>query len=149
MPKHESLAETFEALRSLLARHAATLDVSVDTRAEYQLSSRTLKDRSGRPLFVAAVQTKKNYVSFHLLPLYMNPRLKKALSPALLKRMQGMACFNFRTPGEADAAARELAEVTRTAIDDFRNVKLPWAKPGLSVRPRVTAARPRRARARR
>ena len=47
-----------------------------------------------------AYLTNKNYVSFHLLYLYYNPAANKALSPALKKRMQGKACFNFTAVDE-------------------------------------------------
>ena len=84
-------------------------------------------DRSGRPLFVAAVQIKKSYVSFHLMPVYVNPALRDTLSPALRKRMQGKACFNFVTIEPADA--RELAALTKKGIAGFKNLDLPWARP--------------------
>jgi hypothetical protein len=50
--KQDSSEATFEARRSIL-----------------QNASPSLKDRTGRPLFVAAVQTRKNYVSYHLIPV--------------------------------------------------------------------------------
>jgi hypothetical protein len=126
MPKPE-LRATFAALREILRPHSKTLLVDVDSDAEYRLCSRTLKDRIGKPLFVAAVQTRKNYVSYHLMPIYMNPRLAKSIPAGLAKRMQGKACFNFRSPAEAEARADELAALTRAGIDSFRNAKLPWA----------------------
>jgi hypothetical protein len=44
-------------------------------------------------------------VSFHLVPLYMCPTLTKSVSPALKKRMQGQACFNFKTDPEPELIA--------------------------------------------
>jgi hypothetical protein len=38
----------------------------------------------------------KNYVSFHLMPVYMYPDLLEGASPGLMKRMQGKSCFNFK-----------------------------------------------------
>ena len=144
------LRETFEALRAILAPHAKTLLVRVDSETEYQLCSRTLTDRIGKPLFVAAVQAKKNYVSYHLMPIYMDARLQRSIPPALTKRMQGKSCFNFRTLEEALAARQQLAQLTRTGIDAFRSVQLPWQpRPALSAGRRGTAARRREAPARR
>ena len=94
-------------------------------RSNYQLCSRTMKDRAGRPLFVAAVQTKKNYVSFHLMPVYAAPELLQSLSPALRKRMQGKSCFNFKTIDREQV--KELAHLTQTGLETFEKVKLPWA----------------------
>jgi len=72
------------------------------------------------------VQIKKSYVSFHFMPVYMNPALLESLSPGLRKRMQGKSCFNFNTIEPADA--RELSALTKKGIAGFRNLKLPWAK---------------------
>ena len=50
--------------------------------------------------FVAAVRPGKRYVSFYLMPVYARPELLDSISPALRKRMQGKACFNFATVDE-------------------------------------------------
>ena len=127
MPKPPSLDQTFVTLRNLLATHSKRLVVTCDKPGDYQVGSPSMQDRIGRPLFVAAVQTKKNYVSYHLMPVYVKPELLKTISPGLKKRMQGKACFNFTTidPG----LASELSALTRTGIAAFKNLKLPWAQP--------------------
>ena len=68
--------------------------------------------RKGRVWF-ASIQCKKNYVTFHLMPLYMNAAMQKRVTPALKKRMQGKACFNFTEVDEALFAS--LAELVGTA----------------------------------
>jgi len=120
------LNETFVLLREILAAHANRLIVTEDKPGNYQLGSPTMKDRIGRPLFVAAVQTRKNYVSYHLMPVYVRPELLKTLSPRLMKRMQGKACFNFTTVDSQEA--KELSAVTKAGIAAFRDLKLPWAR---------------------
>jgi hypothetical protein len=47
-------------------------------------------------MWFGAIQIKKNYVSYHLLPVYTHPAMLEQVSPALKKRMQGMGCFNFK-----------------------------------------------------
>ena len=121
------LDDTFAALREVLAAHSKRLIVTVDKPGDYQVGSPTMQDRIGRPLFVAAVQTRKNYVSYHLMPVYVRPELLKTLSPRLTKRMQGKSCFNFTTIDADDA--KELSAVTRAGIAAFRDLKLPWAQP--------------------
>ena len=124
MPKPLALDETFTALRRMLAAQSKRLLVTVDKPGDYQVASPTLKDRTGRPLYVAGVKTGKNYVSYHLLPIYMSPELLESVPPTLRKRMQGKACFNFTTVDPEQI--QELAAVTRTGIAAFRNTKLPW-----------------------
>jgi hypothetical protein len=123
--KDEQLSATFDVLRGILQRHAKQLRVMVDKSDAYQVGSPTLVDRTGKPLFVAAAQITKNYVSFHLMPVYAVPEIKAAVSPALRKRMQGKACFNFQT---IDAAqVKELESLTRKGIKQFEKIDLPWA----------------------
>ena len=121
------LDDTFALLRDILAAQSKRLIVTVDKPGDYQVASPTMKDRIGRPLFVAAVQTRKNYVSYHLMPVYMRPELLKTLSPRLTKRMQGKSCFNFTTVDPDEA--KELSAVTKAGIAGFRDLKLPWTPP--------------------
>ena len=131
------LDDTFAALKQVLAAHSKRLVVIVDKPGDYQVGSPTMKDRIGRPLFVAAVQTKKNYVSYHLMPVYVRPELLHTLSPALRKRMQGKSCFNF-TSVDPDEA-KELAAVTKAGIAGFRDLTLPWTQPTRRTAKRASA----------
>jgi hypothetical protein len=54
-------------------------------------------------------------VSFHLVPIYMCPELQKSVSPALKKRMQGKACFNFKTEPDPQLIT-DLARLTEAGI---------------------------------
>ena len=126
MAKSDAFPETFQTLRAILQRHRGRLLVVADTADNFALASPTMLDRTGRPLFAAAVQIKKSYVSYHLVPVYVQPALLDTLSPALRKRMQGKSCFNFTTI--APAEARELAALTRKGLAGFKNLTLPWVR---------------------
>jgi hypothetical protein len=126
MPKSDAFEETFLTLRGILERQGKRMTVTADTPRNYTLASRTMVDRTGKPLFAASVQVMKSYVSFHLMPVYVNPALIEELSPALRKRMQGKACFNFTT---IDAAqAQELSALTKKGLAGFKDLNLPWAR---------------------
>jgi hypothetical protein len=125
MAKPDAFVETFRILRGILARSGSRMKVVADTDTEFTVASPTMVDRTGRPLFAAAVQIKKSYVSYHLMPIYMNPVLLASVSPLLRKRMQGKACFNFKTVDPAEAKA--LAALTKKSLAGFKNLKLPWA----------------------
>lgn len=127
MPTPDRFAETFAALRAILGAHAKRMTVTVDEPGHFQLASPTMTDRVGRPLFCASVQIKKNYVSYHLMPVYSNKALRESLSASLKKRMQGKACFNFTTVEPEQL--KELTTVTKKGIAGFKNLKLPWAYP--------------------
>ena len=137
MPRATHLAETFATLRDILVAQSDQLVVTVDKPGDFQVASPDMQDRIGRPLFVAGVQMRKHYVSYHLMPVYAAPRLVHSLSPGLKKRMQGKSCFNF-TRIDADQR-NELAALTQRGIHAFRDIPLPWAprqKPG--AKPSVT-----------
>jgi hypothetical protein len=125
MPKDETFDTTFAALRGILKRHGKRMFVQVDEPGDYRLCTRTPKNRTGRPDFVAAVQIRKRYVSYHLMPVYVAPTLLKGISPALRTRMQGKSCFNFRTIEPAQL--RELSALTARGLRAFRRVELPWS----------------------
>jgi hypothetical protein len=65
-----------------------------------------------------SVRLGKAYVSFHLMPLYMNEALSGTISPALRKRMQGKTCFNFKTAPDA-ALLAELERLTAAGLKFF------------------------------
>jgi hypothetical protein len=83
MPKTDGFADIFAALRAILEPHAKRMTVTLDEPGHYRLASPTMTDRIGRPLFCASVQINKNYVSYHLMPVYGNNALRDSLSPSL------------------------------------------------------------------
>ena len=78
-----------------------------------------------QPLWFGGVRLGKAYVSYHLMPVYTHPSLAAKISPALTKRMQGKACFNFKAVDEA--LFEELAALTMEAA---RLYATPWEMPG-------------------
>lgn len=118
--KRSKFAATFAALRAILAPHAGKyMRVAHDEPDYYYLETRFSVMGRG-PVMFAAVRTGKNYVSFHLMPLYMNESLQARVSPELGQRKQGKACFNFTTPDETLFA--ELAEITRLGLESFKKL---------------------------
>ena len=132
----EACETTFTELRRILERHSKTMLVQVDTRGEYQVALPARKDRAGRPLFAAAVQIKKNYVSYHLMGLYAVPNLVKGMSPGLKRRMQGKSCFNFTTI--EGTQAKELSTLTKNSLLALNSAALPWEQSENSKSPRST-----------
>ncbi len=108
----------FAALKTVLDKYSDRLSVKTNDPGEYILVTKTASpfpQHKGQPLFFASVRIGKAYVSFHLLPLYMQPALTKGISPALRKRMQGKACFNFKDEPDPDCLS-ELAKLTEASF---------------------------------
>ena len=76
----------------------------------------------GREVWFGAVGERKNYVSYHLMPVYAFPDLLKKISPELKQRMQGKSCFNFKEVDEKLFA--ELARLTDEGYKRFKAEKL-------------------------
>jgi hypothetical protein len=110
----------FTALCKLLDPFLDEIRVQTDKPGNYHTEIPTMFHR-GRPLYFAGVRTGKNYVSFHLLPVYFAPELVKGMSPALKKRMQGKACFNFTAVDETCFA--ELGRLTAAGLKRFKSKK--------------------------
>ena len=118
---HPDFQAAFEALRPILKKFESKLNVVADTKVKYYLDG-AYDEKRKAPIFFGAVIIKKNYVSFHLMPLYCCPELQQTLSPALQKHKQGKACFNFK---KADPALfKELAALTKNGFDRFKKAGL-------------------------
>lgn len=87
-------AAPFRPLRALLWPYAASLVVVDDLPERFWLNTRHVMPNKS-PLFFGGVEVRKAYVSFHLMPVYVFPKLLDPVSAALRKRMQGKSCFNF------------------------------------------------------
>lgn len=74
---------------------------------------------NGQNLYFGGVHIKKNYVSYHLMTVYLFPELLSDISPNLKKRMQGKSCFNFTKVDEGLFA--ELAELTNRCYLTYKD----------------------------
>jgi len=116
----------FARLRAILQKYAGALSVKTDAPDCYCLEGRTgpaaqraWGGKLKRPTIpVAWVQIGKAYVSFHLMGIYGNAKLRAGMSKELKARMQGKTCFNFKSDDEA--LFNELEELTGQGMTAFR-----------------------------
>lgn len=107
----------FKELRAILKPYEHHLTLKVNTEDNYYLMAPASPKWKAEVMF-GAVQIKKNYVSYHLMPVYMYPDLLDAISVELKRRMQGKSCFNFSK--EDVPLWRELADLTSRGFERFR-----------------------------
>lgn len=118
MPNRDEFPRVFEELKKILQSHVPPLVATVDTPDNYYLDTvAPIAGKQAPSSFAAAVQIKKNYVSYHLMTVYMFPDLLESISDRLKKRMQGKACFNFTTIDQPLIA--ELAQLTAAGFRHF------------------------------
>jgi hypothetical protein len=113
----ESMKEDFQAVFTDLKRIYQSLQVPVTVTADeagnYSLNA-PYSSKHKKELFFGAVQIKKNYVSYYLMPVYMFPDLLEGISPGLKKHMQGKSCFNFKSVDSELFAELEALTVKST-----------------------------------
>jgi len=68
------------------------------------------------------VQRKKNYVTVHLMQIFMNSAMLAEVFPAPKKRMQGKCCFNFMAVDEG--RFKELERLVAAGLERCR--KMGW-----------------------
>jgi hypothetical protein len=112
-----NLADVFSELRTILVPFARKLDCTIDSDDELYVNTNHILENK-KPLWFGAVQIKKRYVSYHLMPVYVNPALLEGISPELKKRMQGKSCFNFTSSDES--LFEELAALTEASFRDYQ-----------------------------
>lgn len=120
MSQRADFDRVFARLRSILARHESRLDVIHDRPDNYYLNTRTIGPNT-HPIAFGGVKVGKSYVSYYLMPVYTQQGAF-GISAALRKRMQGKACFNFKTVD--DELFVELEELTQRGYDAWK--KLEW-----------------------
>jgi hypothetical protein len=112
----EQFAAVFAALRAILKPYEPRMEVQTDEPDCYYLNTGKLHMK--RPVMFACVRQGKAYVSYHLMPIYYGGELKDAMSDALRARMQGKACFNFKSV--EPALFEELSRLTEQGLERFQ-----------------------------
>ncbi len=102
----------FDHLAGILRPYADGMIVKTDKPDHLYLEETTSGDK---PQMFAAAQVKKNYTSFHLMPVYCNPDLLDGISPELKQRMQGKSCFNFKSV--AQIPTEELSALVKRSYE--------------------------------
>jgi hypothetical protein len=121
MAKEKDFSQVFRDLKAVMQPYEKDLVLKKDEADNYYLNVHYKREDGYQSAF-GGVEVKKNYVSYHLMPLYAYPELLADLSPTLKKRMQGKSCFNFtKTDTET---LKELRELTQKGFEEFRKAKL-------------------------
>ena len=110
----------FRTLKSFLEKYESNLSVIHNKSDNYYLNTLTTETNI-KTEFFGAVQIKKSYVAFHLMPVYFYPELLDNLSPELKNRMQGKSCFNFKE--KDDKLFAELNLLTKSCFDKYKLLK--------------------------
>lgn len=112
--------QTFLKLKSILQQYENQLSIVHDKEDNYYLNTPLNSDKK-KPEFFGAVQVKKSYVAFHIMPIYYYPNLLQSISPKLKSCMQGKSCFNFKDI--EDDFVNELNELVKQSFELYKHEK--------------------------
>lgn len=116
--KHsENFISTFASLRHVMKKYEKYLLVKVDKKDTYFLNA-GYDEKRKTDFFFGAVMIKKNYVSYHLMPVYCEPKLLNDIYPELKRRMQGKSCFNFKIIDKEQL--KELTTLTKKGFEYYK-----------------------------
>ena len=94
------LTQIFDRLRERFAAQEARCIVLHDEPARFFLGTHEVRAKDGYRTWFGGVEIKKNYVSAHVMPVYVHPDMLDCSDPELRRRMQGKSCFNFKAVDE-------------------------------------------------
>jgi hypothetical protein len=117
MANNTNFADVFDRLKPILQNYEPLLVIKTDEPNYYYLDT-PYSEAYQKNIFFGSVQIRKNYVSFHLMPVYWYPDLLDDISPQLKSRMQGKSCFNFTSVNED--VFQELAGLTERSVQRFQ-----------------------------
>lgn len=113
-------SKVFTQLKSLLAHYEPNLVVLHNKNDNYYLNT-PITDKNKKAEFFGAVQIKKSYVAFHLMPVYYHPELLDNLSQELKNKMQGKSCFNFKE--EEKHLFEELKLLVKNCFEKYQSLQ--------------------------
>ncbi len=109
----------FTALKLFLEHYEPNLSVVHNKSNNYYLNTR-VTETNKKAEFFGAVQIKKSYVAFHLMPIYYHPELLDNVSQELKTRMQGKSCFNFKEKDEK--LFTELNSLIKSSFNKYKSL---------------------------
>ena len=117
-PAKSSQPSVYDQLEALLKKYEPPFQpwpaYKVASKRSYGLWNKKDVEIAGRKfpgVYFASVIEQKAYVGFYYMFVYMQPEIKKQLSPALAKQLKGKSCFHIK---KLDASL--LADV-KAALD--------------------------------
>jgi hypothetical protein len=108
------LEPVFRRLKAILEPYGRRLHVTEEGPTTFAVDAAPSADRDPTTWF-GGVRLGKRYVSYYLMPVYVDPSLAETISPELRQRMQGKSCFNFSKVDEGLFA--ELDSLTRAGYE--------------------------------
>ena len=119
MTKNNQFESVFKELHAILMPYADEMTLDLNESNKIYINTKFIMPNK-KVMFFGAATIGKNFVSYHLMPVYCYPELLKDISPELKKRMQGKSCFNFKVINTE--LFSELAQLTQSGYKKYKVV---------------------------
>lgn len=93
------LQVNFSKMRDLLKAYQPPLVCKSDDASHYDLWSLKellIEGRKRKEVFFAGLVTRKSYVGFYFMPVYVDTEIKEFFAPEMLKLLKGKSCFHVK-----------------------------------------------------
>ena len=104
----------FGRFKAMLQPYASKMHLADERPGMYGLDMAPEGQRDPSTWF-AGTRLGERYVSYYLMPIYVQPALLDGISPELRRRMQGKSCFNLTNVDEPLLA--ELERLTAASYE--------------------------------
>lgn len=103
----ESRKEIFNSIKVVLEKQCPPMVLSKDKEGVYELMGNKpvpygSKKKIVPGIYFSSVVARKDMISFHFFPIYMQQKEFIDLIPTMKKCLKGKSCFNFRKTEEVD-----------------------------------------------
>jgi len=110
--------DLFNRLRKVMAAYEKLLTCTGDNENSYELyTTHIMKNK--KPLFFGGVKINKNFVSYHLMGLYVFPEMVEQIDPKLRALLKGKSCFNVKRLDEH--LLDQLERITQRCLERYQS----------------------------
>jgi hypothetical protein len=113
----------FEKIKSVLQKQCPPMIVSKNTKDCFELIGNKpvpygSKKVMAPGMFFLSVFVRKDMISFHFFPIYMNREIFEPLIPNMIKLLKGKSCFNFKKSEQVDE--KELSALLKKGVEAWK-----------------------------
>ena len=116
----ETRKQIFENIKSVLQKQSPPMVVSKNTKDCFELIGNKAVPYGSKKvmapgMYFSSVVVRKDMISFHFFPIYMNREIFESLIPNMIKLLKGKSCFNFKKPEQVNE--KELSALLKKGIE--------------------------------
>jgi hypothetical protein len=119
----ETVSLIFEKIKSILQKQSPPMVISKNTKDCFELIGNKPVPYGSKKvmtpgMYFCSVFVRKDMISFHFFPIYMNREIFEPLIPNMIKLLKGKSCFNFKKPEHLNE--KELTALLTKGVEAWK-----------------------------